>query len=328
MHVVRTLAEEGLCLVGEHPAGGLPDVLVHRRRDGSDHPAVTVAVAHLGADGIGLLRIPELIPALLVEVSHDLFVLGAVAGHDIAIRVDEERVEGHVAGKQARLAVDVVDEAVVEVGAEPLLGAVGLQELVHQILEVLRHHRTVVDDVMRLHEVEAVVQTRRGELHAQLVGELVERHEVPGVSVLHRHTEAHVRVLHLHEPLQSLVATLEAVGQAADLVVGVLQALDGDADADLGELLAEVDDAVGEEAVGGDDDAVALLVELAHDVLQVRADEGLPSRDVREVHARELLYRVERELLLWAAWRLVTAAHVAPRVAPVRDDDGSVELLV
>ena len=328
VHIVGVLGEEGLRLVGEHPAGGLPDVLMHGRGHRSDHPAIAVAVADLGAHGLRLPGVPELVPGLAVEVAHDLLVLGAVAGHHVAVGVDEEGVEGHVTGKQARLAVDVVDEAVVEVGAEPLLGAVGLQELVHQILEVLRHHRTVVDDVMRLHEVEAVVQARRGELHAQLVGELVERHEVPGVSVLHRHTEAHVRVLHLHEPLQSLVAALEAVGQAADLVVGVLQALDGDADADLGELLAEVDDAVGEEAVGGDDDAVALLVELAHDVLQVRADEGLPSRDVREVHARELLNRVERELLLRAARRLVTAAHVAPRVAPVRDDDGSVELLV
>lgn len=94
----------------------------------------------------------------------------------------------------------------------------------------------------------------------------------------------------LHEPLERLVAAPEAVGQPADLVVGPLQALDGDADPDLGELLAEVHDAVGEVAVRGDDDAVGLLVQLAHDVLEVRADEGLAPRDVGEVHARELLY--------------------------------------
>ena len=133
---------------------------------------------------------------------------------------------------------------------------------------------------------------------------------------------------HLHEFLERGVAALEAVGQAANLVVGLLQALDGDADADLGELLREVEDPVGEVAVRRDDDAVALLIELPDDVLEVGPDEGLPSRDVGEVHRRELLDRLEGELLLGAARGLEAAAHVAACVAPVGHDDGAVELLV
>lgn len=57
----------------------------------------------------------------------------------------------------------------VEVGAKPLLGRAAPEKLVHEVLEVLGHHRTVMDDVVGLHEVEAVVKTRRGELHSQLV---------------------------------------------------------------------------------------------------------------------------------------------------------------
>ena len=132
---------------------------------------------------------------------------------------------------------------------------------------------------------------------------------------------------HLHELLERGVAALEAVGKAADLVVGLLQALDGDADADLGKLLREVEDPVGEVSVRRDDDAVALLVELPDDVFEVRPDEGLPSRDVGEVHRRKLLDRLEGELLLGTARGLEAAAHVAARVAPVGHDDGAVKLL-
>ena len=215
----------------------------------------------------------------------------------------------------------------VEVGAEPLLGAVGPEQLVDQVLEVLGHHGAVVDDVLGLDEVEAVVQRRRCELHAQLVRDLVEGHQVGSVEVLHRHAEAHVGVLELDELLERGIAAVVAVLQAADLVVGLLQPLDGDADADVGELLAQVDDAVGEEAVGGDHDAVGLLVELAHDVLEVLADEGLAAGDVGEVHPGELLDGLDGELLLRAAGSLVAVTHGAARVASVGDDDGTVEFL-
>lgn len=99
VHVVGLLGKERLHLVLEHPPAGLPDVLVHGRAHRADHPAVAVAVADLRADLLGLVGVPELIPGLLVEVAHDLLVLGAVAGHDVAVGVDEEGVERHVAGQ-------------------------------------------------------------------------------------------------------------------------------------------------------------------------------------------------------------------------------------
>lgn len=285
-------------------------------------------MANVSANILGRLRIPELIPSLLVEVAHDLLILGTVTRHDVTVWIDEERVERHVAGQQAGLTIDVVDEAVVEVGAEPLLGLAALEELVDERLKVLGDHGAVVDDVLGLDEVEAVVERGRGELHAHLVGDPVERHQIGRVEVLHRHAEAHVGVLKLDELLERRVPALVAVRDPADGVVGLLQALDGDADADLGELLAQVDDAVREEAVGGDHDAVGLLVQLTHDVLEVGAHERLPTRDVSEVHLGELLDGLEGNLLVGAAGRLVAVAHGAARVAAVGDDDGAVEFLL
>ena len=181
-----------------------------------------------------------------------------------------------------------------------------------------------MDDILSLHEVKAVVQRSRGKLHVQLVGELIERHEIGRVFVLHGHAEADVLHAHLHELFQRRIAAVEAVGEPSYLVVGLFEPLDGDADADVGKLLAEVDDSVGEKAVRRDDDAVALFIELAHDFFEVPADEGFAARDVGKVHTGELFDRFDRELLLGARGRLIAVAHGAARVAAVCDDDRSV----
>ena len=135
-------------------------------------------MAHLGADGLCLRAAPQLVPALGVQVAHNFLILGAVAGHDVAVGVDEEGIEAHITGQQTLLAVEVIDEAVVEVGAEPLFGRIAPQQLVDEGLEVLRHHGAVVDDVLGLHEVEAVVQGGGGEFHPHLIRQAVEGDEV------------------------------------------------------------------------------------------------------------------------------------------------------
>ena len=96
-------------LMTDNPPRRFPNILVHRRRNRADHPAVSVALAHLPADGIRLRAMPKLIPALRVQVAHDFLILRSVAGHHIAIRVDEEGVKAHVAREQAFLTVDIID---------------------------------------------------------------------------------------------------------------------------------------------------------------------------------------------------------------------------
>ena len=327
VHTVGGLGEESLELMGQHPEARLPDVLVHGGRDRTDHPAGAVAVAHLGADRVGLGAAPQLLPALGVQVAHDLLVLGAVAGHDVAVRVDEEGVEAHITGQQTLLAVKIVDKSMVEVGAEPLLGRIAPQQLVDKSLEVLGHHRAVVDDVLGLHEIEAVVQGGGGKLHPHLIRQAVEGHEVGGVLVLHGHAEAHVLHPHLPELFQGGVAAVVAVGEAADLIVGLLEALDGDADTDVRELPAQVEDAVGEEAVGGDDDAVRLLPQLPHNVLQVGADERLATSNVREVHLRQFLDGFDADFFLRLGRCFITVAHGATSVATISDDNRTIQFL-
>ena len=328
VHAVRVFGEQRLAFVDQHPPRRDPDVFVHGRRHRADHPAVAVAAAHLCAHRVGLRAVPEFLPGLGVQVAHDLLLPGAVAGHDVAVGVDEEGVEAHVAGQQPLLAVDIVDQAVVEVGAEPLLGAVAAQQLVDQRLEVPGHHGAVVDDVVRLDKIEAVVEGRRRKLHPHLVRDAVERHEVGRVFVLHRHPEADVLHPHGAQGFQGLVTALVAVRQAADGVVRLLQALDGDADADLRELPAQVHDPVGEKAVGGDHDAVGLFIQLPHDLLQVGADKRLAAGDVGKIHGGQLFDRFHADLILRPGGRLIAVAHGAARVAAIGHDHSTVQLFV
>ena len=130
---------------------------MHRRRHTTNHPAVTVAAANLCTNLLGFRAVPQLIPGLIVQVAHDFLILGTIARHNIAIRIDEEGIEAHVTRQQALLAVDVVDQTVVKICTEPLLRTVATEQLVDQILEVLCDHRTVMDDVLCLNEVEAVM---------------------------------------------------------------------------------------------------------------------------------------------------------------------------
>lgn len=327
VHVVRLLAKESLGLVLKHPPCGLPDVLVHGRRGRADHPTVAVAMTHVGADPLRCIGVPELVPGLHVEVAHDLLILGAVAGHDVTIRVDEKRVESHVARQKTRLAVDVVDETMIEVSTEPLLRLVAPEKLIDESLEILGNHGTVVDDVLGLDKVEAIVERCGCELHTHLIGNLVERHKIWGIEVLYRHTEAYVRMLELDELLERSVTTFVPIRDAADGIVGLLEALDGNADTNLGELFAQINDSIGKEAVGGDHDAVGLLVELTHDVLEIRSDERLATRDIGEIHLGKLLNGLKGNFLIGATRRLVAVTHGATGVAAVRDDDGTVEFL-
>ena len=125
-----------------------PDMLMHGRADGADHPAVPVAAADLPPDALRLRAVPQFIPGLPVQITHDLLLPGAVAGHHIAIGIDEEGVEAHVALQQPLLAVNVVDQTVIEVGPEPFLGAPGTKQLIDQRLEMGCHHGLVIDNIL------------------------------------------------------------------------------------------------------------------------------------------------------------------------------------
>lgn len=166
------------------------------------------------------------------------------------------------------------------------------------------------------------------ELHSHLVADIVERHKVGGVLVLNRHAEAYILHTHLAEFLEGGVAALISVVETADLVVGLLQALYGDSDSYLRKLLAEVDDSIGEEAVGGDHYSVALFIEFPDNILEVGPDEWLATRNVGEIHLWEFLDGLDGDFLLGLARRLVSITHRATRITAVSHNDCTVKFFL
>ena len=324
IHAVRMLGEQSLELVNQNPGSRLPDILVHSRADRTNHPAVTVAATNLCTNLLGLRTVPQLIPGLIVQVAHDFLILGTIARHNIAIRINEEGIKAHVARQQTLLAVDVVDQAVVEVSTEPLFRAVTTEQFVDQILEILSNHRAVVNDVLCLNKVEAVVQRSSCELHAHLIGDFIQWNQVRSIFILNGHTKADILHAHLTQLLQCAVTTLVAVLQTTNLVVGLLQTFDRDTNTDLRELLAQVNDTVGEETIRGNNDTVRLLVQFAHDILQVGADERLTAGDIGKVHLRQLLNGFDADFLFRLRRCFIAVAHGATSVAAVSDDDRTI----
>ena len=129
--------EQSLKFVNQNPSRRLPDVLVHSRTYTANHPAVTVAATNLCTNLLCLRAVPQFIPSLIVQVAHNFLVLGSIARHNIAIRIDEESVKTHIARQQTLLAVDVVDQTMIKVCTKPLLRAVAAEQFIDQILEVL-----------------------------------------------------------------------------------------------------------------------------------------------------------------------------------------------
>ena len=212
----------------------------------------------------------------------------------------------------------------VKVGTEPFFRAVAAEQFVDQILEILCDHRTVMDDIFCLNKVEAVMQRSRGELHTHLVGNLVQRNQVRSVLVLNSHTEADILHAHLTQLFQCAVTTLVAVLQTTDLVIGLFQTLDRDTNTDLRELLAQVNDTVGEETIRGNNDTVGLLVQFTHDILQISTDERLAAGDIGKVHLRQLLDGFDADFLFRLGRCLITVAHRATSVTTISNDDRTI----
>ena len=117
----------------------------------------------------------------------------------------------------------------------------------------------------------------------------------------------------------------EAILQAADLIIGLLQTLNGDPDADIGKLFAKIHDPVRKETVGRDNDPLRLLVQLPDNVLQIRTDKGLTAGDIGKIHFRQLADGLNGDFLLWLGGGSIAVTHGATRVASVRHDDRTVQ---
>ena len=167
-----------------------------------------------------------------------------------------------------------------------------------------------------------------GKFHAQFIGQAVQGQEVAGIAVLRGHAEADVLQSLFSEFFQGGQSPVEAVLQTPDLIVGLLKTLNGNADADVRKLPAEVNDPICEKSVGGDYDAVAFFSNFSYNFFQILPQERLAAGDVGKIHPGQLADGIHRDFILRLRRCPVAAAHIAAGVTPVGNDDGSVKFLL
>ena len=130
--------------------------------------------------------------------------------------------------------------------------------------------------------------THRGcELEPHRVSQLGELEKVVRVAIGDRDTEADVFAPDLAQLEECAHPVIEAVLQSTKIVIGRRKSLDADAKTEIRELTGECDHALGEVAVGGDDDAVGLGTNDLDDLWQVFTKEGFSAGDVHELERRQ-----------------------------------------
>lgn len=178
-------------------------------------------------------------------------------------------------------------------------------------------------------EIIGVVESCRGEFHAQGQRQLIERKHILGIIVRHGAAESDVFQSHLFQREQCPQPLVESAGMSAQFVVLAAQSFDRDADADVGESFRQGYDFVFEPSRGGDDDAFRMFITLFHDFRQILADEGFSAGQIDEFQARQcteirrldlflLLRRVEPDVAHFAFHRTAIGQDNAG-VGGVRD---------
>ena len=113
-----------------YPAERFCYLFLHCRGGGSDHPAVLRAVAYslLYLDRAG--TVPDLLERLLIEIPHTGLrrsLIQPVAGADLSEGIEEEHILPRAAGKKPGIALNVINQAMVEVSAKPVLRFIRLE---------------------------------------------------------------------------------------------------------------------------------------------------------------------------------------------------------
>ena len=163
---------------------------------------------------------------------------------------------------------------------------------------MLRHHRSVVNDILCLDKIKRVVKARRGKLHLEFIGQPVKRHKIRRIPVLHRHAETDILHSHGTQLLKRRISPVESIRETADFIIGLLQAFDGDADTNLRKLPAQIKNPVCEETICRNHNPVRLFQKFTHNILQICTDKWLSPRDIGEIHLRKLPNRLKTDLFL------------------------------
>ena len=282
------------------------------------------AAGHAGAGFGGAGAVEDLFPRLGGQIAD--FEIGThVAGIDAAPGVDEREIASGGARNQARLAEDLLHQAEIEIGAEPVLGAARLEQLDDERLHGACGADAVGGLVVDLVELEAVVQGGRGHLAAVAAAELVDLEQLVAVVVLEGGRKAEIAAAGGDEAAHGGHFALETVFLAADGVVPRAEAFEGNADLDVGVLADDALELVALEAVGGNFELAGLGMEEIDDLLEVGAERGLAAGEVEIVESGGELGEDGGGDLFGGEGRVLPdVAHGAARIAAVGQDDGEI----
>jgi hypothetical protein len=166
------------------------------------------------------------------------------------------------------------------------------------------------------------VGNRRDEFHPHGVGQPIKLDHVLSIAVGYGDAEADILDGHGIQAGKGPDGMVETIIDAAHFIVGRRQPLDGDAHADLITKAARrLDDAIREIAVRAYDDSLRLGNGFLDDLIDIRTQKRLTSRDVDEGQIRgELFDQVRAELLALQCGVLPCIAHIAFGIAAVGDD--------
>ncbi len=319
---IRFLLHRHAELVLHDPAQRHVYVLLDDRHRIADHPALLGAGFYRVPDPLRFRTVPNLREWLISDIPHGHLFVHTVAGEHVTRGIDKTGLAPHLALKKALVSLDVVHQAIVEVGPEPFLGRVRFKEFANQLLKLGADHFLIRNFVVELAEIMGVVQRCRGKLVAQGIRQRIEREKILAVHVLHRHPETDILQPHLAEGEEGPQSPVKTVRDAPDLVIGFLQAFDADPDACVRVGFAEDNDPVGKVAVSADDNAVGLFSGHADDFLDVLTHKRLAAGDVDETQAGgELFDILHRDFLGRLGRVLKDVAHIASGVAAVGNDN-------
>ena len=105
--------------MADYPPAGNPYIFMHRRGRTPYHPAIPVAFSRAFPYFLRLFGVPKLFPGLVAQIAHNRFLLHPVARDDIAEWVDKKSIPGHIAGQQALIPINIINQPMIEIGPEP-----------------------------------------------------------------------------------------------------------------------------------------------------------------------------------------------------------------
>lgn len=265
----------------------MSNVLLHDRSGGTDHPAVLGASANLFTNLVSLFTEPNFFEGLgVVDVAHGFLPVArfqTVAGVNFAPGVSEEIHRTSFARKHTLATLNVLNQAEVKEGTEPRLGAIFLKQAINQQANVMAQFFLVTNLIVFLVEVVAVVESCGGELEVHGQSHFVKRNQIVAIPVTEGLAKADVLHAHFVEQLEGFHAAFKAVFAAAQKVVGLFQAFDRNAHADVGVLFGKLYHTVGPESAGTNHNTRCLSVKDLNNIFQITTEERFTTSHISKL---------------------------------------------